>query len=66
MIRFFEDHHDDWYLDLADRANSLFDDCQELKDELDDEDKELIEDARGPTIAFPHMISIKLQVCSNC
>jgi hypothetical protein len=41
---FLEKHHNDWYLNLVDRANNLFEDCKELKDELDEEDKERIDD----------------------
>lgn len=41
---FLEEHHNDWYLELVDHANSLFDECAELKDELDVEDKERIVD----------------------
>jgi tetratricopeptide (TPR) repeat protein len=62
---FLDDHRDDWYLVLADRANSLFDDCQELKDELDDEDKERIKDARGQLSTIRDGISATITPYSN-
>lgn len=32
---FLSDHHDDWYMDLADKANILYDECLEYLEELD-------------------------------
>lgn len=32
---FLAEHYNDWYMDLADRANVLYDECLEYKEELD-------------------------------
>lgn len=43
---FLEKHHDDWYFELADQANNLFEECEELEEALDDDEKERVEEVR--------------------
>lgn len=43
---FLQNHYNDWYMELADHANNLFDECEELADDVDDDEKERIKDTR--------------------
>ena len=39
---FLELHHDDWYFELADQANNLFEELEQLEEALDDDEKERV------------------------
>lgn len=63
---FLENHYGDWYLELADHANSLFDECEDFEEELDDEEKDRIADIRLQISTIRDGIERTIELYTQC
>lgn len=50
--QFWKNHPSDWYMELGDHANALYDVCEERSADLEGDDQERVESLKGPMLVI--------------